>query len=489
LNAILLRPPSRWERVALALFLVGWLAFGLFVEKRSAFMRRRMGDVGVYFRAGWAIREGGRPLYTITDDNGWHYHYPPLFAVLMVPLADPPTRDLGLAAGAVAGLAGSPGAPSPLLAASALAANPAPLEPDIGPVLPFPVSVALFYGMNLVCLALAAHLLAGALEAASRHEAVRNLSAGCRRWWLLRILPILICLPPLGHTLVRGQANVVLLLFVCGMVAALVRARSARAGLWLAGAVCLKLFPAYLLLVPLCRRDGRCLAGCALGLVVGLAVVPVAALGPAATWRCYEEQARVLVAPALHLGGDTSRAKELIEVTATDNQSFQAVLHNTLYLDRNHRPSEAEPWVRRVHLLLGAGFTLLTLAAGWRHRHEAGLAPPLFVGGLTLVMLLVSPVCHLHYFTLSLPLVMGLLALDWEQGRVGRLSAVMVGLMTLQVLGNTLPLVPAFEVLKDTGLAAYAGLALWLAACVLLWRPPVVPRPARAEPDRGALAA
>jgi hypothetical protein len=337
------------------------------------------------------------------------------------------------------------------------------------------VSVAVFYVLNLACLALAVHLLAGALEKCSRHAAVRELPAGCRRWWLLRLLPVAVCAPPVGHTLVRGQANLVLLLAVCGAVAALMRGRRLRAGLWFAGAVCLKIFPAYLLLVPAWRRDLRCLAGCALGLVVGLGVVPVLALGPQGALRCYEEQARVLIAPALHLGEDTSRAKELIEVTATDNQSFQGLIHNTMYPDRDHRPNEAESWVRGLHLLLGAAFTLLTLAAAWRRGREGGLALPLFVGALALVMLLLSPVCHLHYFTLSLPLVMGLLAVDWERDRVSGLSWVLVAVLTLQTVCNVLPLLPPFELLKDLGVATYAALALWLTGCVLRRRPAAAP--------------
>ena len=32
----------------------------------------------------------GGDLYGITDDNHWHYHYPPLLAILLTPLADPP---------------------------------------------------------------------------------------------------------------------------------------------------------------------------------------------------------------------------------------------------------------------------------------------------------------------------------------------------------------------------------------------------------------
>src|SRR5262249_13819404 len=285
----------------------------------------RMGDLGCYLRAGYAVRTGGAHLYDYTDDNGWHYNYPPLFAVLMAPLADPPARDVSLRGAGAVGLLGAPAGAGPYLAASALAANPTPLEPDAPPAVPYvpyAVSVAVWYVVSLVCLALAVHLLAGALEKTSPHPEVRALPAGCRRWWRLRTLPVLVCLPSIGHTLMRGQANLLLLALICGAIAALLRGRSLRAGLWLAGALCLKISAAYLLLVPLWRRDRRCLAGGLLGLVVGLGVVPAAALGPGGAAARYRELAEVLVGPALNLGGDRSRAKELIEVTATDSQSF-----------------------------------------------------------------------------------------------------------------------------------------------------------------------
>ena len=37
----------------------------------------------------WAVRSG-HDLYGIIDDNKWHFHYPAVFAILMVPLANTP---------------------------------------------------------------------------------------------------------------------------------------------------------------------------------------------------------------------------------------------------------------------------------------------------------------------------------------------------------------------------------------------------------------
>jgi hypothetical protein len=468
------RWPSRGERWLLVLFFAGWALFGLVVEKRGAFMHRRMGDLGCYLRAGYAARHGGEHLYDYVCDNGWHYNYPPLFGILMAPLADPPRRDVSAAGAGALGLLGTPGGAGPLLAASALAANPTPLGPDEPPAVPYvpyAVAVAVFYVVSLLCLALAVHVLASALERSSRWPVVRDGPAGTRRWWGLRIWPVLICLPPIGHTLVRGQANLLLLALICGLTAAVIRGRRFRAGLYLAGAICLKIFPAYLLLVPLWRRDGRCLAGCAAGLLVGLALIPALCFGPARAVKRYEELAQVLLGPALRVGGDRTRAKELIEVTATDSQSFLATMHNTLHLDRNHRPNEASPAVRRAHLVLVGLFTLLTLAAAGR-RPDSGPAVTFFVGALTIIMVLASPVCHTHYFTLSLPLVLVLLFAEVERRGRTEVGWGLIALFALQVAGNVLPLLPVFEPLKDAGLAMYTALTLWLVACVALWRRP-----------------
>ena len=442
-----LRP---WERRGLALLVTLLVVFGGVVEFRSAFLKRRMGDLEVFLRAGWAVRSGA-DVYTIIDSKGFHYHYPPLFAVLMAPLADPP-----------------PG--------------------EHGRYIPYAVSVGLWYFLSLLCLVPAVHWLASALEEVSPDPAVRSQPRGCRRWWLLRVVPLLTCLPAISSSLARGQVSVLLLLLLCGMAAALLRGRHGQAGLWLAGAICLKVIPAYLVLYPLYRRDWRCLGGCAAGLVVGLGVLPAAVFGPARTLAYYEEWTHVLVQPALGTGTDRSRAKELIDVTATESQSFQAILHNTLHLERYTRPPQAAPWVVRTHWLLGAALTGFTLLLGWRRPAEDGPAALLTFGALVVLMNLLSPVCHLHYFTLSLPLAMGLVAAAWERNGAARLGTATALALAVNGLANALPHLPGCDLLRDTGLAMYGTLVLWLAGSLAVWARSRQPRRAVIRP-RVALAA
>src|SRR5580700_7319766 len=136
-------PPRRWERWALALLFLATVVFGVLVENKSAFLCRRMGDLGCYLRAAWAVRAGA-DMYGLTEDNGWHYNYPPLYAILLTPLADPPSRDASELAASSAGIAASPlGGPLPSIAV--LPAGSPYLVPDVPFTTPYWVSVAVVY--------------------------------------------------------------------------------------------------------------------------------------------------------------------------------------------------------------------------------------------------------------------------------------------------------------------------------------------------------
>src|SRR5437867_3961947 len=82
-------PLKTWEHRILLAFLAVLVAFGVILEIRCVFMPTRQTDLGVYLRAGWAARTGENP-YTVTDNNGWHFCYPPVIALLLTPLADAP---------------------------------------------------------------------------------------------------------------------------------------------------------------------------------------------------------------------------------------------------------------------------------------------------------------------------------------------------------------------------------------------------------------
>lgn len=430
----MLQSLSRWERLSLGVLFAAFLVLGIITELRAAFLETRKGDLEVYLWTAYAVRTGD-DIYDVIDHNGWHYLYPPLFAILMVPFAEKP-----------------------------------PADPVDLPTLPFPVTVAIWYVLNLGLLLWAIHNLAKALEEKSTDPTVRVQPAGSWRWWALRAIPLWVCLVPIGHTLARGQVNLLVLTLITAAAAAAIRGRSWRSGLWLSGAICIKVIPAYLLLFPLWKRDWRVLGGCAAGLLIGLIAIPTAVFGPKQTIAYYGEWNDVFIQPALGRGTNTSRDNEVLDVTATHSQSFVAVIHNTIYPDPEKRPKKADDATRKAHLIIGAASTLLALAAaGWK-RLQSGSATLLFFGTLMVLMILTSPVCHAHYFCMALPLVMGIVNASWESEPAGRVGVGWQLLFGLFVIGNALLPIPGLEKFRDLGVGLYPTLLLLIAANVFLFR-------------------
>ena len=158
-------------------------------------------------------------------------------------------------------------------------------------------------------------------------------------------------------------------------------------------------------------------------------------------------------------------------MTVTDSQSFQAIFHNTMYPDPATRPREPSRAVRCAHWLAGGLLTVVTLLLA-RLRNDAPSVVITF-GALTAIMLLVSPVCHLHYFCLSLPLAMGSLAAVWE-GQGNSLARMgMITVLIIYAIANALPHFPALQLVRDCGLATYATLLLWLVGMLILWKRPI----------------
>jgi hypothetical protein len=457
--------------------------FGGIVFFKSVLLRYPQGDLGCFCRAGWAIREGGAPLYHTISNAGWHYNYPPLFAILMVPLADPPRRDLTLTAGWIVGLSGSPAGHGPLLAATASAANPVPLHTTGPYYLPYPVSVVVFCFCSLILLCIAIHWLAKTLE--SIHPLPADPVTAWQRFWYWRLGTVLVCAPVIGLTLVRGQVQTLLLLLLTGLFIGLYRGKRLSAGICIGAAACLKLFPGFLVVLPLWRRDVRCLAGVTLALVAGLVLVPVLVIGPAMTARVYRDYAEFTVLPATGLGSSASRSDELINATATQSQSFQVIMHKTAHVGVLFPPPRPAAWMKVSHWSIGAVLTLLTLRFLSRHWGD-GLAMMAGVGMLSLVMVLLSPVCHLHYFTVGAPVVMALLAHSQVQGS----RATRVWLWCLLVAIATawsLPMLPGLGLMRNVGVPMYGALELWLAGWLTPWQSAARQRSAHGAPP--ALAA
>jgi len=428
-------PPMRStldrRATALALALIAVLiACCVFVEIRVAIAEKRRIDLDVVLRAAWAVKVGENP-YSVTNERGWHYNLPPLMAILLVPLAECP--------------------------------------PDQAPPGKIAILAALaFWNIaGLIALALGVHVLAWAVEQGSTDPAVRARPAGCWRWWVVRALPVAACFPAIGITLNRGQVNLFLASLLCAAAAAAIHSRRLMAGVWLAGAICVKIIPAYLILYPLWARDRRWLIGAILGLAVGLGVIPTMVFGPTRTADYYWDLTRSVMLPGLSLGGDQSRSTELIDLHASNSQSFQVLFDNLLHLGKPAEPTPASSDLRLAHWLVGGMLTLVTLQAG-RRWPETACRSVIRFGALAVLMVAVSPASHDHYFCVNLVLIVGLVSAAID-GKVKHLSG--RGLALLLVAYATacaLPMIPDLRILRDIRLPLLGSLALWLVGIQIL---------------------
>jgi hypothetical protein len=290
---------------------------------------------------------------------------------------------------------------------------------------------------------------------------------GSRRWWQLRLLPLLACVPAIALCLSLGQVTLLLLLLIGGMTVSLTQGKDFRAGLYLSAAICIKVFPAFLLLYPLWRRRMRCLQGRCLGLFLGLVLVPIAALGFGRTVSSYQQWARVMLLPAFGLGDDRSRAEEFLNVTATHNQSFAAILHKALHPDRAASPAAPALGVRVANWVLGGLLTLVTLLAAGKRRTDSALEIILFVGALSVIMLAILPAGHPHYYCLvALPL-MGVVAQSFhsEHRHAWRWS---FALCIVHFVGSGLPTLPGCKRFYDLGTILIAALLMAGIGLILL---------------------
>ena len=423
-------PMRTVQRRTVIALVIAAVVLGVVVEVRSAFLKRRMTDVVCYLRGAWAVR-AGENLYAVTETSGWHYNYPPFLAILLWPLAEP-----------------APGA-TPIVA------------------LPYPVSVAVWYILGVAGFALAVHLFAAAVEAGFARPPRRYGSL----WWSMRLVPLLVVLPAAARTLARGQVNTLVLALLAGWAAGLVSGRRVRAGACLAFAICIKVIPAFLILHPLWRRDRRCLGGLALGLVIGLVVLPVAASGPREAFVQARTLYETTLLPGMGGTGDGSRSAELTSMTSTDSQSILYVLHNLRFSNPWARDAVAAPWTRVAHWAIGGVLTLVTLLVFGRRpatpRNEVA-----FLGALMTIMTVITPVNHLHYFVFCLPLAAALCA-----GPRSWIKTAALGMFLVMNVGSLLPIL----LLRMYGTTTASALLLW--AVALLPERPAANQAQREVPD------
>ena len=434
------KPLSGLHVTGLALLLTLVILFGIWVEFRGAFAHKRMTDIGPYLRAAWAVRAGG-DIYAITDDHGRHYVYPPLFAILMTPFADPPQ---GI---------------------------------DRNGYLPYEVSVGLWYVLTLIIGVAGVSILARVIEYPPRKLISGMGRRFSRQWWALRVVPLLILLPAIGRSQMRGQVGLLVAFLLCCMVASILDGKRFRAGLWLSGAISIKLIPVLLLVFPLWRRDWRMLSGSLLGLVMGLIIVPVIMLGPQRTVDSYASFYQGTLVAGLK--GDTGgrAGEELTGITSTDSNSPMVVLHNIIYPVKKHRPKVAHAGARMAHWVTAFVMMAITLlASGWKGKWYTGKVDATvndagFMAAFIPLMLVTSPVFHPHYVSMTIPLVMLLVVIIWEQHHAyGNIPAAWKAVFWFIAISHLLTSVDRgiFIYLRDFGLVLLSTVTLWAASLATL---------------------
>ena len=79
-----------------------------------------------------------------------------------------------------------------------------------------------------------------------------------------------------------------------------------------------------------------------------------------------------------------------------------------MYPDRATRPDTASPIAKWAHVVSGLMMLGVTLLAARRRLTEKPADQLIFLGCLCVLMMLLTPISHLHYYMMVMPLVCGL---------------------------------------------------------------------------------
>jgi alpha-1,2-mannosyltransferase len=171
-----------------------------------------------------------------------------------------------------------------------------------------------------------------------------------------KALVVLLSLRPIIGDLIHGNVNLFILFLVMAGLYAFHKGRSVRGGLFLAFAIACKVTPALFVPYLVWKRAWKALAGCAVGLVLFLWVVPSCYLGWQKNQELLTSWTRQMIVPFLVHGQVTS---------SHENQSLPGVAarlltHSPSFLEYDPEPPHS-PQPKRFDNLLD----LSPPAAGW----------------------------------------------------------------------------------------------------------------------------
>lgn len=427
------RPDWRETLVALlaAGLIVGYLP--LLIHRATA---HNFGDAQVYFRAAWAVWSG-YPLYQVTDDHGWSYHYPPTFAILMGPFADP-----------------------------------LPGQPPLAFALPFAASIAVWYLISAAAVIWTAHIWANALE---RHAGVA-LSGSRSGWWGLRAAPILLLAPFYGSAFARGQPTTILVLLAAAFLSLYAGRRPVAASAALALAIAIKMFPAALLVIPLMRRDLKFVALTAAWSAFFLFVLPALFLGIEPTIELYRSLWTERIAGIVE-GAPATRVEAEISPWAPDMIAFGAMLARTFASPAAAEPYRLPMWAQGAQLWFDVAVLGLVVVLGrgrfWQWSEKQPDNPyAILVAGAVLFAAVPAmlPVAQTHYWAHAQLLFTLLIVEHWRRAGAAVPAWWLVGWAAAATLAYVATGVELWPALRHHGPTTVVMLVLIAAGIVVLGR-------------------
>ena len=201
---------------------------------------------------------------------------------------------------------------------------------------------------------------------------------------LLAAATLLLASDPLKQSLIQGQPNLLMGFLIVAAWRADRRGKSWMSGACLAIAAAIKLYPAYLFLYPLARRDWKAIAG---GAIAGTAITAVTAgVFGVTAYRDYVQT----VLP------------DLRNVTNNWGNSSLLAFWERLLGDpvKTVRPAVTSPLALKACVWMS--WLAVTTFAGWRSlRAKSRSDKDAAFGIVVLAMLLMSPTAWHHYFVLA----------------------------------------------------------------------------------------
>ncbi|MBY0459431.1 MAG: DUF2029 domain-containing protein, partial [Gemmataceae bacterium] len=195
---------------------------------------------------------------------------------------------------------------------------------------------------------------------------------------LARAAAVVLCLPPLLGDLSHNNVNIFILFLVAGCLEAFRRRLDTLAGLTLALAVACKLTPALFVAYFAWKRCWRLLAAALVGLVLWLAVVPVAIFGPDRTQELMSGWYSLMVERPL-LKGEITTEHPNQAVTGFVYRLFTHSPSYVVYPDNIPTPAEyhnltdiGRPAAWVVVKLLTALFALAVVGLCWARVRSPG---------------------------------------------------------------------------------------------------------------------